>query len=528
MNIFIAASAAFFSVFAVATIGYISMATGIGPWVELVVALLVLLGARVLCTKKHAGKGAQLIGLTTAAAGIGGISATACGFTVPTLYFLDKTLFMSWLANPVHFSLLIAGMVLVAGAFSFAVTQLFGPIMLADPTMPFPIGQMVARVVGAQESVKKSLELVAGMVAAFFYHAVNFFCGFPRVVGVFAGRTWAYLKLPSIAIPLDQFAIFVAIGFIAGEILLVPLLVGMSAQIALAFPLHKLFFAHLSYDNFLFAFGAGLVLQEAIFGFSKLPKTFRTAIAGMKAKSGENVTALRSIVVLGVGAVASAMAYFCYFGFSLISQFYILLFSLICVYQILLIGGKAGLAPMGRFATFVMLPGLLLFKFDALQVTLVALFVSLAGSIAVDLMFGRKMAEESGIPQREVKKYQLLGLLVTASVLGVIFWLLINHFGLGTGEMLAQRSQARAVLVTVFNFDYVVLLLGVLFGMLLHFLRVNTALVFTGLVFPITQSLMLATGGLIALVAKDRQRWEPFWSGVFAAGSLWMLLRVFM
>lgn len=534
MNLFFVSLAVLFSIFSISVVGYISMSTSIGPWIELVVALLALLGARFFCRGKCVDKGASLIGLTTVAAGIGGISAVACGFTVPTLYFLDKTVFRSWIENPVHFSLLIAGIILVSGLFAFVVTQLFGPALLMDATMPFPIGQMVARVVGAQKSVKKSLQLVAGMAAAFFYQVINFICGFPRAVVLFAGRSWTYLRLPAIALPFDQFAIFVAIGFIAGEILLIPLLVGMASQLFLAFPIHKIFFEQLSYENFLFAFGAGLVLQEAVFGFAKLPKTFRTALTGIRDKfSSDGLVrdggiVSRKFIAIAFIALICAMTYFWYFGFSLVSQLYVIIFSLICVYQLLLIGGKTGLAPMGRFATFVMLPGIILFKFDAIQAVLVASFVGLAGSIAVDIMFGRKMGQESGISQREITKYQVLGLVIAALTTGGIFWLLINHFGLGTVDMLAQRSQARAVLVTVFNFDYVVLALGVLFGVILHFLRINTALVFTGLVFPITQSIMLAFGGLISLIARDRKRWEPFWSGVFAAGSLCILLRMFL
>lgn len=540
MNIFVAASAAIFSVFAVAVIGYISMSAGIGPWVELVVALLVLLLARLLCRGKRASRGGGLIGLTTSAAGIAGIAATACGFTFPTLYFVDKTLFTSWLSSPFYFSAIVAAVVLVAGVFSFAVTRLFGDVLLADPKMPFPIGQMVARVVGAQQSVKKSLELITGMGAAFLYNVAHFFCGLPRVITVFAGRTWAYIKLPVIAVPLDQFAIFVAIGFIAGELLLIPLLAGVGSRIFLAGPLHTAFFTHLSFDDFIYAFGSGLVLQEAVFGFSKLPKAFHSAVKGMREKVSDagasgstggaigKAAASWGIIATGLVAIAGTVVYFSYFGCSLVSQLYVLFFSLVWVYQLLLIGGKTGLAPVGRFATFVMLPGIFLFRWDAVQATLVALFVSLAGGIAVDIMFGRKMAQESDISQREVTKYQLLGLVVSAAVMGVVFWLLINHFGLGSAELLAQKAQARAVLLSVFNFDFVALILGTCFGILLHFLHINTALVFTGLVFPVTQSLMLVVGGLVALFSKNRQDWEPFWSGVFAAGSIWMLLRIFV
>lgn len=534
VNFFIAALASCFSLFAVVVIGYISMSTGIGPWIELVVALLVLPCARLFCVKKDIKKGAALIGLSAAAAGIGGITATAYGFTLPTLYFLDKNLFLSWLSQPLYFFLITAGLVLVSGLFSFAITTLFGDALLADPKMPFPIGQLVARVIGAQQSLRQSLELVLGMMVTSVYYVLNLLCGFSSTIVLFIGRAWTYIRVPTIAIQFDQFAIFVAIGFIAGEILLVPLIIGVISQLFLVGPLHTLFFPKLPFTDFLFAFGAGLVLQEAAFGFSKLPKTFRLAIMGIKGRVGvkkgilSTLSASWRIIGIAVTAVLGFMLYFCYFEFSLISQLYILLFSIVCIYQLLLIGGKAGLAPLGRFATYVMLPGAMLFGFNHVQVTIVSLFVSLAGGMAVDIMFGRKMAQESGISRRDLTFYQVLGLVITACVTGIIFWLLISHFGIGSVELPGQRARARAILVMAFHFDYIALLLGAAFGVVLHFFKINTALIFTGLIFPIAQSLMLVLGGAIAACVKDRQRWEPFWSGVFAAGALWMLMRVFI
>ena len=40
------------------------------------------------------------IALMTFGGSVGGIVATACGFAFPTLYFLDKELFNSWLSRP--------------------------------------------------------------------------------------------------------------------------------------------------------------------------------------------------------------------------------------------------------------------------------------------------------------------------------------------------------------------------------------------------------------------------------------------
>ena len=50
------------------------------------------------------------------------------------------------------------------------------------------------------------------------------------------------------------------------------------------------------------------------------------------------------------------MGFLCYTQFSLFSQLYLLAFTILCTYQMLIIAGKLGIAPLGRFATFVLLP----------------------------------------------------------------------------------------------------------------------------------------------------------------------------
>lgn len=533
MNIFLIVLNILFTIFGVGVLAYISMVTPVGPWIELVVALLVLLFSRMVCRKNSGNEGGRMIGLASAAAGIGGITATVFGFTIPTLYFIDKSLFLSWLSDPIYFAELMGGSVLVAGLAAWGLVWLFGDTLLADERMPYPIGQMVARVMGAQKSLRQAVELVGGMVAAACYHVGYFVLGCARNVSLFSGATWGYFRIPGLSLSVDQLSIFLAIGFIAGDVLLVPLIVGITSKIFLVEPLQKLAFSSLSPTNYLFAFGGGLVLQEALFGFLKLPKTFRTAAQGMKntvstRSFGGILSLAKSRVIVGLLSAILVTIYFLYFGFSLLAIFYIVLFSVICGYQLLLIGGKAGLAPFGRFATFVMLPGIAFFAFDGVQATIVSLFVSLMGAMAVDIMFGLKMAQSSGLSRKEVTRAQLIGLFTTAAVVGTVFWFLFNQFQLGSPELLAQRAQSRAALISAFSFDYVVLALGALFGLILHYLRVNTALVFTGLLFNVDQSLMLICGGLLTLLVKDKSRWEPFWSGVFAAGSLLIMILRFL
>lgn len=530
MNKIVIVSSIVFSLLATAIMTYISMATPIGPWVELIIVLAATTLFRLALGYVASERLKNAVGLTTVAAGVAGIAATVCGFTVPTLYFLDKELFSTILADSWQTMLLTGGSILVGGGFAFVMVGAFGERMLADTGLSFPIGQMVRKMIVAQNQLRKALELCAGIVVAFAYAFMQrCACWIPQKVVLGGVKVVSALTLPSITIRFDLLPLFVAIGYVAGEVLTLPLGVGVISKLFLLEPLKHYAFSDVPYDSFILAFGAGMMIQGAVFSFSKVPHLIVST--WKKITAGELQSRRRGNWLYWGGRVlfaAALYAYFRYYNLSLLAQLYMVAFAAICVYQLMIIGGKIGLAPFGRFATFVMLPGFLLFGYDNVQVMLVSLFVSLAGGIAVDIMFGRKLGQLADINKKEIVWMQLLGLVVSAIAFGFIFTQLVHHFGLGSAELVAQRARSRALLVSVSNFRYILVAAGALFGFILEYIGVNALLVFTGLLFPVDFSLMLIVGGSLTYVAQDKDEWDPFWSGVFAATSLWMVIRGFV
>jgi hypothetical protein len=213
-----------------------------------------------------------------------------------------------------------------------------------------------------------------------------------------------------------------------------------------------------------------------------------------------------------------------YCNFTMIQQLYLLVFSAICIYQMLIIAGRMGIIPLGRFATFVMVPGMFLFDFDLVQVTLVAAFVEVAGGVAGDVLFGRKLALLAKINHKRIVAYQWLGLIVCSLAVGVVFWLFIHNLGIGQESGLpATKAASRALLIAFKSFDWYVLGMGFLFGYLIKFVKVNPALLLGGILMPPSISLMLISGGLLTYLTKNRERYYPFLSGVSAGNSIWML-----
>jgi len=85
----------FFGSFATAVMSYISMATPIGPWIAPTIVLCTLLVMKLV----HYRNESESVGLVVVGSSVGGIVATACGFSYPTFYFLDPELFNQWLSS---------------------------------------------------------------------------------------------------------------------------------------------------------------------------------------------------------------------------------------------------------------------------------------------------------------------------------------------------------------------------------------------------------------------------------------------
>ena len=173
-----------------------------------------------------------------------------------------------------------------------------------------------------------------------------------------------------------------------------------------------------------------------------------------------------------------------------------------------------------------MIPGMMLFGYNAVQITLVSTFVEICGGVAVEILFGRKVGQLSSLPQFKIRLFQWLGLTISAFAIGICFWILITHFGLGSAQLVAQRSQSRALLVMVQSFDFFALILGALFASILKELKINPIMVLGGILMPTDLVLPLVLGGLSSWFVKDKEAQYPFWSGIFAANSLWMFIKI--
>ena len=522
------------SIFSTSVMCYISMATPIGPWIAPTLVLCGLLlfnlfSRRVTSTS---------LALATSAGSIGGIMATAFGFSYPALYFLDPGLFNTWMTYPIFFATIISALAFIGGGLGIWIADWCEDTLLVKEQLAFPIGQLVHKTILAMSNqMRKAYELVIGfagtMIFCMLQDGVMRVPSFiPKSLMMVNAMKVGFINIPTIK--LDLFPLVWAIGFVTGHVIAIPLAVGAVSRILFLDPLHRTsWFCHLTSMEFILAFCSGMILIGAVTSFIGLPKQIWRGIKKMKLDfdagtmlSGNGFS--RNMALEFGLLLILFILFFSYFEFSWLAQFYMLVSTIICAYQIAAIAGRIGMALVGRYATFVMVPGMLLFGFNAVQLVLISTLVEICGGVTTDVLFGRKLAQLAGIDRSLMKRYQYFGLIISSLIIGIVFWLLVSHFQLGSDQLFAQKAQGRQLLVAVRQFDPYVLLIGALFGFLLQKIKINPALVFGGLLMPINLVVGLVLGGLCTMCTSDKEEWFPFWSGVYAANSIWMLLQAIM
>ncbi len=515
-----------FSVFSTSVLTYISIATPIGPWMGPTLALCAVFFARFFPSFTS-----SRIICAAAAGSLGGIMATAFGFSFPTIYFLDKPFFQAWVQHPTSFILSVAALACVAGLLGLWVASLAQRSLLHEQQLTFPVGVLVYKIAYAADNKGSLRQLVGGFVGTVAYCIVQATQWFQRFIPATVTFTQPYrlgpLALPAIQCNMSILPMLWAIGFIAGSMITIPLLVGTLSKIFILDLLNQWCFPHLSVSTFLFAFCSGMVVIGALSSLLAMPKQLFDFVKKTVQKDAP-VTSDTAVLWALIPVLVVVGLFFWWFNFPFLSQIYITFFSVICAYQIAVFAGKVGLAPLGRFATFVMVPGMLLFGLDALQITILATFVEACGGIATDGLFGKKAGMLANVEQRTITNYQILGIFVCSITVGVVMWLLVSHFELGSSTLFAERAQGRALLVDAAKFDYYVLACGALYGLLLKKLGFNPMLVLGGLLMPLSLTLGLVFGGLSSSLVGKEVDYEPLCSGMFAANSLCMIFQALL
>jgi hypothetical protein len=262
------------SLFSTAVMSYIAMAIPIGPWIETTLVLIAMLLTYVVSCVYRVHNSARAISLATMSGAIGGILATGISFSLPMLYFLEKDLFLSWLESPLYFSSLLSLCAFASGAFGLVVAHIFEYRLIVKDALAFPIGQVVYKMISAQAQFYKALQLAGGFITTQFFLYLQYMYRLIPCSIVLVKKTYIDpFIIPFISVQTDLFPMLIAIGFITGHMIAIPLGVGIISKMCVMSPLYYFYGNESSFMDFTIAFSTGVVLYGASIGMVKgLPR----------------------------------------------------------------------------------------------------------------------------------------------------------------------------------------------------------------------------------------------------------------
>jgi len=536
-----------FALFSALVLSYISIATMVGPWIAPTLVLIGFSLISLIRLKLPSQKLTESLAWMQAIGAGGGIIATGVGFALPMLYFLSPEAFGLWIKNPLNFCLSITGLCLTAGGLGLWIARWWKPAFSEKAGYSFPVSTLTYNVITSQSQPQQARHFLFGSVGTL---ALCFFRdGFARFAGLLSKTYYLVPSWCGHELALSLWPSLWAIGLSVGISIAMPLFIGLVAKYVLILPLanhatllpFKLF-NPVAPETLITGFCSGLIACELILALPKYAKKWVQSVVSLiknpqtlflSLKSTNHSlfehskdTPRSSFIELAVVATGT-LALLWYFGFSLMSQALLIIFTLLATYAICQIGGKIGMVPFGRFSTFIVVPMLLLFKLNPIQTTIVCVFFDICAATASDLLFDYKTGELCGLDAKKMYRYQWIGLIATAIGLGLILWFLFTNLQIGSEAFFAQRAKAKALLLQSFFFDKYALFFGFLFGWLLKKFKINGTMVFGGLIMPNSISIGLIIGSLSSKIFSKKEAFQPFCGGILAADSLWVLLTIF-
>ena len=523
----------FFALLASIVLLYISISSGIGPWISPVIVLSTAALMR-LFNQSTDNIDKYLAGMQAVGASVG-LVAVAIAFTFPAYFFLEPAIFNSFIAT---FSVYSFGaltlFILVWSLVGVIVGHFFAQEILKDHELKVPVAELVKTTISASHEKKDFLKLLKGgsigavlcSLRAFFQSAY-----FLRV-GAF-GSLISSVIMPTIW----------AVGFLAGPAMALGLLLGICLKYAAFSPLYTLLSAqkmlNVSAEQYFVAISSGLVLVDLSWGIlhfciKKIKQSLSTPFEisdvtenALKKRSWLSVFFSNARFEYAAAVTLLSISGLWLYGItSRLLILFVLATTFVSVYQMTLIAGQIGLVQFGRFATFVMLPTLVFFKITPYQAVLVSAVVCIIGAVAASMLFQYRLADEL-----KMKRRTMYYLHVVASILGALFiagafYLLCCHLDLGSKAFFGFRGYARALLIKSFDFDLWSLGVGLASGFILKLINISPAMVLGGLLMPKELVLAFLVGAGLSYIVQDTKKYMQIASGVFAAEAIWIFIGI--
>lgn len=502
------------SLISACTMSYVSMAVETAPWVAPVVAITFMVILLKIIQKKWF-KEHVVIGI--AAGSLGGMVGMCIGLTWPSLYFLHPDMFTDWMASPLKFSGMISLIVLVAGSLAFVITHFLRYHLIVQHEMNFPMSVLVHNIVYMDKKIKGFAMMLNGLVVASSWNTF----------------TWiARLSLKGYGNQLHSIPAFLSIGFVAGQAITIPLLIGMFSRVFVLQAVQQRFFYFEKQHGFILTFASGMLFAVV---FMMLLSMIKDIVQGVHTHKQSHVMNLFQKFwyniyyrVMFFTCLGASVGLLVWWKVGLLEQFYIFLALFVLCHVVATIVAEVGVLDVQSFVSFIILPLTYFSPISSIASLVLVTFCTLCLGVVIDLLFSYKISHLAKITHSKLLKYQLLGFVVAACSIGFVLWWYIHEFKLGSSTLLAQQALDQESFITFGNYNYQVLAAGFAYSAFMYMICPDMLVVIGGFMMPVSMSFWLILAGGFSYLFKSRRHYYPFWFGVYASHALWMFARALL
>lgn len=490
-----------FSALSMCSMGYLSMNSELGPWIApiFVVVFMVLLIpflARRLTQ--------ELILCIIASGSAGGMIGMCLGYTFPSLYFLHKHFLDNLLLDYKVFLLMIVWLVLTASAGSFALSALLRSHLIYEKKLDFPISHLIYK---------------------FIHIHTNFFMYKVMLLGVGLSSLWNVfmLMVKSVAqiyyVQFHALPMMLSVGLMAGNIILVPVSLGLVSRLVVIDGLHQYFEQSISAHEFLIIFCCGMMLTAFLYALVELYRS-NTLHAILKSDKVKKILHRKKIIWGAVIIVAGIVGLLTYFDFSMSVQIYacimLLCMSIFMTHMIGIIGN----VEIVTYSWFIVLPIIYFLSSSSVNILFLTIFSTICLGLVVDFIFAHKLAQLFKISHSRVIFYQALGCATAAVTAAVFFWWYFEQKDL---TVVAQKAREFDDLIKFGFFDHKILLMGMAYALFVKMFIPELLTVIGAILLTPLISLQLALAGVVAHFFSKKENVYPLWFGVYVGHCLWII-----
>lgn len=505
---------AFFAIVSIGMRSYLVMHLPLGPWIGPIFEAVFLILLVPIISKKWFQDHAII---TLAAASIGGMIGLSLGMTLPSFYFLYRTDFLAWLAQPLWFMSTISLFVFCAGLLSFLIAYVIKDHLILDAKLPFPMSKLIYDMISVGYYTHMHKLIWIGIAISSLWNGLIFFI---KTSLIFNSISLMYLyMIPTI----------VSIGFFVGHITTISLFIGLIYRILGLEFLHKYYFVHIHTKEFLVMFCLGMLFVHIAYSvilvvFQKMWKDSKRAkIATMARWKAFLHNKLFLTKIVASFFVCGAILY-C-FGVSLNIQCFVFPVLILVGFNVARIVGEMGILDIDSFVWCVLLPLIYIFTAISLKnLALLALFICLCLGIVVNLVFSYKLAFLANISYQRILNYQIFGFFIAVFSSGIFMWYQAQYFDEQSLQIFALNAQTLNNLMQLGTFNYQVFMCGIIAGLLVIFVKQPLLVVVGAMLMSPFVLMCLLVSGMLAYFVVHKEKLFPLWLGVYAAHAAWMMI----